>query len=304
VKRAYLAILIASILLLATVGHGRRATPSDQTHAKQIKQTASAQDTRLRPIATASNQGSPKPSSSQSANYTYNYYYPAPDGWLILIGQIATIISALLLTAFTGGLFWTSINQWRAIKEQAEAAKNTLAETTKAVNATIATTEVAKLTLLGDRPYLIVSAVERSSQMPTDIIGTSVAARFTVTNCGKRPAFIRKIVAKVRPTTNEEMPVVGNFSECHEIDCQRRVVVSGQSEYFVSHIADALPSIDDDDAIRAHRKNLILFGCITYGDMAAPSGQCETGFLWIYSPPFLIPEPFWFVGPEPYNYCK
>lgn len=108
-------LVVASFLILNAAQSGDGATPSNQSHTNQIEQTASGQHASAKPATMPRYQRSALPASDQSATNTYNYYYPAPESRLAFFGQIAGIVSAILLTAFTGGLWVTSILQWRAL---------------------------------------------------------------------------------------------------------------------------------------------------------------------------------------------
>src|SRR5579863_9693252 len=106
-------ILIVSASLLSAASGGSGATPSDQPQANEVEQATSNPHGDATQAATVSEPRGRNSASAQSGSYTYNYYYPAPDSWLAFFGQIAAIVSAILLTFFTGGLWITSIWQWR-----------------------------------------------------------------------------------------------------------------------------------------------------------------------------------------------
>lgn len=137
-------IALLAVLLVA-------ASPSPRHHhqAYKTQTTEEKSDGSPSPISTPSNQLSPKPSPASSGNYTYNYYYPAiksesPPVWF---QELTTFI----LILFTGGLWWTSVRQWRALKEQAGVAE-------KAVKAAEESARVAHLALSVERPYVFIEA--------------------------------------------------------------------------------------------------------------------------------------------------
>lgn len=108
----------ATLWYLGTSGSPEPAQAHSASTA-QYQQPAS-------PISTDENQPSSEPAASKADAYTYNYYYPTPQSRLVTFGQIAAIGSAILLTIFTGGLWITSIWQWRAIDRQARIASDSL----------------------------------------------------------------------------------------------------------------------------------------------------------------------------------
>jgi hypothetical protein len=113
-------ILIASALLLSAAN---AANPSNRPHTNQIEQTPGDHHTAAAPTLTLSDQRGSGPTSSQSTANTYNYYYPAPETWLSFFGHIAAIVSAVLLTVFTGGLWFTSIRQWQIANQSLRVAQ-------------------------------------------------------------------------------------------------------------------------------------------------------------------------------------
>jgi hypothetical protein len=107
-------IALFSLLLIAAT-----PTPLPRHHHHAPKSNAAAEQTHgtPSPISTSGYQPGPKPTPAASKNYTYNYYNPptkpeSPPVWF----QVGTTV---VLIFFTGGLWVTSIWQWRAIKGQA-----------------------------------------------------------------------------------------------------------------------------------------------------------------------------------------
>ena len=124
-----MACVIALVSLLLIV-----ATPSPHHHQTHKENAAAKQEhSKSIPVSTLSNKFSPKPTPTETRNYSYSYYYPtskseSPPVWF-------QELTAFVLLVFTGGLWWTSVRQWRAIKEQARIANDTLIETRKAADA-------------------------------------------------------------------------------------------------------------------------------------------------------------------------
>jgi cytochrome c-type biogenesis protein CcmH/NrfG len=100
------------------------ATPSPRHHHQthEAKDAAQEEHPAASPISTQSYQSSPNPTPAETGSYTYYNNYPAtksesPPVWFQVLTTIALIF-------FTGALWVTSIWQWRAIKTQAEASKD------------------------------------------------------------------------------------------------------------------------------------------------------------------------------------
>jgi hypothetical protein len=65
-------------------------------------------------VATPQNQPSPVSTPAETRNYAYNYYYPEKSSVPPFTFQIVTTVILLL---FTGGLWITTIMQWRAMEK-------------------------------------------------------------------------------------------------------------------------------------------------------------------------------------------
>jgi hypothetical protein len=105
-KIALLAML-ALFLVLSLPDPGK----TEVRHSTQRHHHASGS-----PVSTPQNQPSPVSTPAETRSYTYNYYYPEKPTVSIVWFQTITTV---LLLLFTGGLWITSIWQWRAIERQA-----------------------------------------------------------------------------------------------------------------------------------------------------------------------------------------
>jgi hypothetical protein len=119
----FASILMASALLLSVAQSVRATSPSPEP-TKKSEHAATRRHQRTHPIAALSNQASPQPTPATANNYSYsyNYYRPSaesPPVWF-------QILTTVILLAFTGGLWWTSVKQWQALKEQAKITQQAL----------------------------------------------------------------------------------------------------------------------------------------------------------------------------------
>jgi hypothetical protein len=115
-------ILIASALLLSAANSGSAQSPSppkaEVRHRSQRHHDASSSV-----VATPQNQPSSIATPEETRSYAYNYYYPEKSDVPPVPFQIVTTVLLLLVT---GGLWITSIWQWRAIDQQAKIAEEAL----------------------------------------------------------------------------------------------------------------------------------------------------------------------------------
>jgi len=118
---------MASALLLSAA---RVANAQPSPHQAPKRNASAAQyQASANPMSTPSDQRSSEPPAEtiNKYSYSYNYYRPSSDGPPVWF-QIATTI---VLLAFTGGLWLTSVWQWQAIKEQADIADKTLQQSAR-----------------------------------------------------------------------------------------------------------------------------------------------------------------------------
>ncbi len=234
----FVSILIASALLLSAVRSGSDATPSNQPPANQIEQTPSDHHTAAAPTATLSN--------------------TAPETWLAFFGHIATIGSAVLLTLFTGGLWVTSIWQWR----------------------------VARNALYADRPYLLL--LDRPEQKffdpksREDKVCVFSMARCGIKNLGKGPAILTNIMARMKLASDLTLPP--DFSDCLEIRDFKDPVIEDKapSEFFVP-IDGYLVQMEDWERLRKGETKVVLYGKISYEDVF--KNPYVTAFGYVYEGP-------------------
>jgi hypothetical protein len=201
-------ILIVSALLLSAVKNGSGATPSNNTPAAKDEKTPHQNDASARPTSAIGNQSGSAPASSQAGHYTYNYYYPARDTWLTFLGQIAAIASAVLLTIFTGGLWWTSIRQWRVMRD-------------------------------GNRPYLLFSHANlhaygtfvEGNPIPEDGL-TLADAEISFQNYGSGPALIQKAVGYLKIVQVRHFTRAHDFNNCSDLSYSDEIITGGGSTSF------------------------------------------------------------------------
>jgi hypothetical protein len=149
--------LFALLLIAAT------PLPPNQPKAHQGQTTAEQHHAGPKPAASIHNQQTAKTATEKTDGYTYNYYYPAtksesPPVWF-------QVVATIILLLFTGGLWFTSTRQWRAITAQAEIARDALR--------------------LEQRPWLVSTGDAqlgmRNGEIPE---GPSLPVRFDLKNAG------------------------------------------------------------------------------------------------------------------------
>jgi hypothetical protein len=275
-------ILIASALLLNGVSDGSGATPSNQPHPNQIEQTANGQQPATTPVATVVNQPSTAPTSSQPTNYTYNYYYPAPESWLTFFGQIAGIVTAILLTAFTGGLWWTSIQQWRAISGQIRAQMD------------------------AERPWVMLQKRElKDWTLNGDF---APRATFHMFKYGKGICFMErtKFRLAIYPGSpyGPQLPAQPDYSDL-ACSFQKLIGIPIRPDKFHPTFALFQGQLDQAtfDRVRRFQSTLVFYGLIEYRD--AFKRKHKHGFCSVYLPAGAYgDEPIWndVGGPDSYRY--
>jgi hypothetical protein len=244
----FLPILIAFALLLSASSPSPSPTSIDHANATQNHATAS-------PVSTPNDQPSPKPTAAAIYNYAYTYYYPVPvpQGPPVWFQILAAAIALL----FAGGLWITTIRQWR----------------------------VSKNALYADRPFLMI--VDRPAPMFFDprsredkaFVITSAKCEFK--NLGKGPAIITGIVARMKLLT--DLPLPPDFSDCLEIRAFKDPIVEDKalSEFFVPLDGYLLQAKDWPRVLRQEIK-VGLYGMIKYEDVF--KNQYMAAFGYIYEP--------------------
>jgi hypothetical protein len=115
-------ILIASVLLLNGAKSAKAESPSPH-QTRETRTKAHRQQAATSPVSTPSYQNRPEPTPRASSSYSYTYNYrpssESPPVWF-------QVFTTVVLLAFTGGLWRTSVLQWRAIDEQAKIGNKTL----------------------------------------------------------------------------------------------------------------------------------------------------------------------------------
>jgi hypothetical protein len=106
-------IVLVLILLLSAARNGYGATPISQPDESLTERSA--------PATTPTVPGRQTTVLSSTGTQT-----TVPDGCLIFLSHIAGIASTLLVALFTGGLWWTSWKQWKAIEKQGQTAQQAM----------------------------------------------------------------------------------------------------------------------------------------------------------------------------------
>jgi hypothetical protein len=204
------------------------------------------------------------------------------EGWSwAAVGQIASIVSGVLVAIFTGALVCTSLKQWHV-------ANDNLIETKKAANAardaaaaSKASARAADASLHVYRPFLIVESVS----MPPNLNSSTlpVSFRINIRNAGIGPADLRQVhmEGQVFPWNGRGEPIPdyetnGGWTPIESI------LGAGQESTlpgaFVPRWFDITP--DEFREMRAGTKCLGLHGIIYY--RGGPEKEYLTRFFWWY----------------------
>jgi hypothetical protein len=259
------------------------ATPTPlPSHHPQTQKTKTADDKNhasSSPISTPSNHRRPIPTPTETRNYTYNYYYPtSPSESSPVWFQEAT---TFVLIIFTGGLWWTSIQQWRAIEKQARIAS-------------IALTEL-------ETPRVSIGKIDinvLSSDSPP-ALHRNPWFRFNFRNDGRSVAEVTSVCSMVRLWTAPKLPV--DYSG----------VIPDTSAFFIGANSDtgeikwgascplAFNSPEDFIPILEETTYIVLFGYIRYLDVF--KNKWISGFAWRWYP---RGNSMTLIGGREYNYTR
>ena len=169
---------LLSLPLLAAVPLPSEAPPAENLarHTPERKTTAAEQDQSRALVPTWVQAGGSPSAAAPSGNPTCNYYCDATSTeWTL--ATIFQILSAMAVAAFTGGLLFASIRQWRAIKRQGRIAREAMQ--------------------IAHRPWLIVTddVVLNNGILPVPP-NRPVPVEFDVKNMGRIPALEMRIYMK------------------------------------------------------------------------------------------------------------
>jgi hypothetical protein len=261
-------------------------SPSHQPEAPETHTSANQPHSSPSPVPRLSEQGSSKGTPNTGHRYAYNHYYPAtisesPPVWF----QVGTTV---ILLFFTGGLWVTSISQWRAIKDQAR-----IANTTTAVM-------VAQ-----DRPYLLAfSGWVKELTMPIvfDKEGASHISGIScdLHNYGKGPAIITEIRAKLIYAI-PDFPSPPRFNDCVPQPLGQKVIPPNEQTNFIVRMRQFNAGADMFDDKRPER--LYCYGVILYIDLHGTTSWTTFGFQrdFLRGANEAIPGWMWVMGPKEYN---
>jgi hypothetical protein len=189
---------------------------------------------------TRTNQISPHSSRDQTASNTYNYYYPNPTGPLATAGNIASIVSAVLLTLFTGGLWLTSHRQWQIATEAL---------------------------ILANRPRIKV----RTFYMAIWQADNTATVQFHIVNYGGSTAYFVETNCNIVVRENTPMGLPTQPQQLQSVAGDDRIVrpgtslESGHSRPAV-YSPDTLFTRDDYESVAKDMDRLYVLGYIIYRD--------------------------------------
>jgi len=248
--RLTLAICLCSSLLCGLPQKAHSSAPQGQ---------ANQQNNHTAQIPTPHKEPSPQSTAKQSETYTYNYYYPAvtsesPPVWF---QEVATGI----LILFTGGLWVTSIWQWNAIRDQAEAAEAALHANRPEIIVTSVKPNVSihPMTRKPDTLTGYVPQIYNLGSGPAEIVGI-----FTHTQVFEA---YRQVADYVLPIPTEE-PKIGDL--IWDATTDQRPFPRGflaPSESYNNHLAGYFPVVwvaADIEAVTTGEKRRAVYGLIKY----------------------------------------
>jgi hypothetical protein len=253
-RRTVLLVLVASGLLLIA------SSPRPSPYPTHEGQTAAAEHhATANPISTHGDQPGSKPAPTNIYNNTYSYYYPLPVSESPPVRF--QIFTTLVLLCFTAGLWWTSVRQWRAIKDSAE---------------------YARLALHVNRPYLIVKSIRpnlaRFIEQPIS------SAEVILQNAGSSPAELLEIIA-----TSWKFDCMADASEPKwdglTLDAPRPIdtpIVGVDESTQPIAINIRWVNKNDIELVNVGAKRVGLYGIIRY--RGGPKEPYYTRFFWWFSP--------------------
>jgi hypothetical protein len=270
--------LLLVLLTFPLVRNASAASSSPQ--AQNRVQVTPAQNREQRQTASptpnaAVTRNQPEPKSTQSTasqNKTNTQEELSTYDVLSLIAQYlifaATVIYAIV-----------ALRQLWAIHRQSDIA----AEATETAKKSV---EIARLSLVADRPYMIVLDAEfREHRSEKSVF---MESHIHVRNCGKSPAIIDELVAFLGVVAN--FPSVGDFSKCGTGIISEPAYSAG--EKMKDYVANFVVSIAARESADAGGENhVVLYGRYRYHDVFG--NHYETAFLyWLFSDTFMCDEKY------------
>jgi hypothetical protein len=299
-------ILIVSALLLSAVNNAspdENKTPQIQSNSRQHQQNGEA-------IAPSPKQASPDKSGASSYPGTYNYsggakYNGPPESALAKVAYVASIISAVFLTLFTGMLVW--INS-KLIDITAEMQK----ATADAAKANAQSAKATELALNIQRAYVFAESLrledseQRQTVMPLAVTNASpylqtVTVRqkwlwFELRNRGHGIAIIEAIRVRACIVRWFDGKWIWESTKTERLLISRRVLAPSDAVLQGTVIPNTVvpPVFDLLD-------RFVVLGSIRYRDVF--KRPYKSTFAYYYKPSSLLgPDPgLFYLGAERHN---
>jgi hypothetical protein len=272
--RGFSLIVLSACILLLSITDG----PNQRSASAAAAQNENAQSS---PRATLDRQQpSTKSTATEREAVTYNYYgdfnYRSTNSaglpWAT-IGDIATVLSTFLLAVFTGGLWWTSIRQWKAARASLELNRPF-----------VLVTEVCREVLNETFNFNVPVEANPPAGMPDPTYTMTIRA--VLRNFGVGPADILKYFAEAAifdaPTTPAKQPrPVYRDADCNRLNDS----LIAPNECADDRIVGTVSFTNADrGALAEDSMRIGMHGCIRY--RGATETVYETRFFWWY----LLPE--------------
>jgi hypothetical protein len=292
-------ILIVSALVLSAASES--ATPSPKPDQASEARTPAEYNSRVAsPSPTAIGQPAVKqpPSDLHVPRVLSAQAWGDFPGWLQAFATIG-------LLAFAWWQMWFVRRSTLATEEAAKAARTNAIAAKESADAANQYVKVATFALQSDRPFIFVTKFLPHNFKPASEIKNVFDLPFTnctMTNYGKGPAIIDKVIAKLE-VTDQPLPIHPDFSDCREIRLVARPVVSATEpvEFQVwldgGQITDEIyrQLIDVSGKFRISLRGVIryhatfgstwerTFGCLFVREGTLAHAQGESGFVNFFS---------------------
>lgn len=233
------------------------------------------------------------------------------DGWC----SPAVIVQIVLVLVGVG----YTMSAWRqlgAIQTQANIANETLIETRKAANAADKSANAAHSALLSDRPYLLVDNAELERLFPDveyahalrDSDYKPLQIHFRLTNYGKGPAVIDKVLLRLKMVEPNAFPPAKDYTDCLPLRVKgpsdwrapnfKKIIAADKPFDCRTDEAEGPSGQKTHDIVQSGTETVIGYGVIYYRDVAGH--PYETGFCWVYDP--SMGSGSMYAHPEANNY--
>jgi hypothetical protein len=291
-----IALALLALLLIAAT-----PLPSNQPQT-QIKPSSDQKNNRSAPVFSDGDQAGHKGTHNAGNSYAYNYYYPTgkSESPPVRFQEAATFI----LIIFTGGLWITSIWQWRAIDRQADALDKSLTVAEKAANAATKSADAERgwiafnLGTISGMEDLVKWRGDLESFNQNMTIQHTLSTDHAFVNGGKTIGRVNGGIVKFVSGNPDDLPVEPNYGgpdvvKVPEFLILPNVPVKGAA-YLPMVWGEITQLLNSDCA-------LIIYGFISYQDIW--NNPHESRFCLICRIPKAWPVPLSFSpsGPDAYN---